>query len=123
MIFNLPHRTRLKLAGHVKSKQIKAILQMPEPNLQPFLERQINDLQKKGASLSTALAYQSIAPLMLENRQILEFLEIPENFDLQPALPDIKTTDEALLLGQKEYQLLPPEVEQLEQLLNRLVTG
>ena len=123
MIFNLPHKNRLQLASHVQSSQIKSILQMPEPRLQQFLNKQVSDLQKQKLSLPAALAYQSIAPLMLENKAILTFLEIPENSSLTPALPDIKTADEALLLAQKEHQLLPQDVSKLAPLLDKLATA
>ena len=123
MMFNLPHRHRLNLASHVQSKQIASILKMPEPQLQKFLSKQVSDLRKKQVSNRVALAYQSIAPLMLENKAILAFLEIPENSSLSPALPDIKTVDEAMLLAQKEYQLIPREISRLKPLLSRLASA
>lgn len=119
-MFNLPHKHRLQLAEFVQSQQIKSILQMPEPQLQKFLEKQVSDLQKKQLPSTAALAYQSIAPLLLENKAILTFLEIPENFQLNQALPDVSTPDEALLLAQKEYQLKPLEVSRLKPLLDKL---
>jgi len=116
-MMQLPHRVRLELSKLAKTESIKAMLAMPDDQLQPILDEQANKLK---VSDRVALAYQLVAPLMLENKAILTFLENPQNSHLSAALPDVATPDEALLLAQKEYRLSQEEVAELKPLLQRL---
>ena len=84
------------------------------------LAKAMDDLADKLRKLDqdnpVILAYQAVAPLLQENRAINDFTR--KNPQYRTALPEVLSTNEALLLAMKEYTLTDVQTRKLRALLN-----
>lgn len=72
-------------------------------------------LRDEGAPAEVALAYQQVAPLLMERRAIQTFLR--QNPRYREALPEILTVNEAILLMVREHNLTVSQTRILRKLL------
>lgn len=87
----------------------------------------LEEMNREGAALTATglpnpvvLAYQTVAPLLLETEAISRYIAATGRWDLRNALTEVNTIGEALMVAGADIQpdsLTPPEEEQLRQLL------
>jgi hypothetical protein len=70
-----------------------------------------------GADNKTVLAYRLVAPLLIENEAISSFVVEDNRLDLRPAMPELTSVNEAVILASQEYRLMPSQQKKLTQLL------
>lgn len=87
-----------------------------------LLDEQDRLLRRAGCGPRVSLAYQLVAPLLLENEAISKFVVDHEAPGLRAALPELLSVEEALNLACQEYRLSALEQRQLKVLLERLPT-
>lgn len=121
-MMNLPYRYRAELSELTKDPIVTAMLKMDEATLDESLEIQGDRLEKSGASDRVSLAYQMVAPLLVENQAILTYTARPERSELKSVLVDVATPEEALNLAQREYRLDQKEIEELLPMLVEAVS-
>ena len=73
--------------------------------------------EKLGADNRTVLAYTLVAPLLLENEAISEYIVVEDRLDLRAAMPELISVNEAVILASMEYRLNPSQQAKLQQLL------
>lgn len=121
-MMNLPQRFRAELAELTQNKTVTAMLKMDDETLEQSLEIQGDRLEKSGTSSQVSLAYQTVAPLLVENQAILTYTARPERSDLKAVLVDVATPEEALNLAQREYRLDQKEIAELLPMLKEAVS-
>ena len=123
-MFQLPLKYRKELAElpEIKSPKIRKLLRMSDEALDETLAVSTKKLKEAGHSDRVVRAYQTVAPLMLENKAILKFLRIPGNWDLSSVLKDVATPQEAANLAVLEYRLSIKEVDELLPMLEEDLT-
>ena len=119
----LPQAVWNKIADQPEMKQeaFKALFKMTPESLDLALDEQAERLTKAGYEDKVILAYQAVAPLLLENRAISAYSLKTDNLALRQALPEITTVAEAVLIAQKEYRLTVKQNQSLQQLLSKTV--
>ena len=117
-MFQLPERMRRELATLVKDPQIKALLMLPEQELQQALDAMAQKLRTRGLEWPVIAAYQALAPLLWENVAVLAYRAQTGASGTAAALPDLGTVDEALNVALVDYRLNPQQQRQLRKLLS-----
>lgn len=120
-MFQIPTQiwNRIAIEAKVKSQKMENLMKMNQEDLTVALENQAKHLEKHGYSSMVITAYQVIAPLLIENEAIQNWIADKELLDLRQALPDVANVDEAVALMVKEYRLDRGKAESLTELLNR----
>ena len=73
-----------------------------------------------GHDPGVAVAFQMLAPRMLEASAISRYAQIGDRHELRGALPEILEVEEGLDLAEREYRLDDQQIEELRTLLERL---
>jgi hypothetical protein len=102
---------------------LKTLFSLTPEELDEYEEDQAMKLEQEGWPNKVILAYQRMAPLLLEWKAIQTFVYKPENFHLRGALPEILSVDEAVLVADKDYWLTGQEAGQLKKLLQETIAG
>lgn len=79
------------------------------------------ELDAQGVDPSVVVAYQTMAPLLAENRAITAYIKQTGDSSLMSALPEILSVDEALLYAVPEWSLNREQLEALRVLLGNLL--
>jgi hypothetical protein len=116
-MFNLPLIMREDLAALVKDPQIKALLLLPDQELQEELDRMGQQLRARGVPVGVVVAYQALAPLLWEADAVRAYHLQKGSSEIMMALPEVASVQEALELAQVDYRLTVPEERRLRRLL------
>jgi hypothetical protein len=98
----------------------RKLFAMSQQELNEQDQAQYKSLVQAGIDRAVAIAYQAIAPLLAENEAISRYIEETGSLELRSCLPEVTTTEEALILATEEYLLDPTQQAQLRGLLEGL---
>ena len=92
------------------------------------LPAQLNQLvdqpaEAMGADNKTVLSYRLVAPLLIENQAISNFVLETQSPNLRASLPEINSVNEAVMLASTEYRLNPSQQAKLTHLLTQALQG
>jgi len=79
-------------------------------------------IEAQGADNRTVLAYRLVAPLLLENVAISDYLGMTNQLNLRASMPELTSVNEAVILASKEYRLTASQQAKLTQLLQQAYT-
>ena len=79
-------------------------------------------IEAQGADNRTVLAYRLVAPLLLENVAISDYLGMTNQLSLRASMPELTSVNEAVILASKEYRLTASQQAKLTQLLQQAYT-
>lgn len=75
--------------------------------------------ESMGADNRTVLAYRLVAPLLIENQAISQFILESQSPSLRASLPEVNSVNEAVILASKEYRLTASQQAMLTRLLTK----
>ena len=113
-IWNEIARTRLKTAW------ARALFAMSQDEMTLELEALGDYLEQAGAPNKVILAYQQMAPLLVENEAISRYIIETANLNLRLGLPEVLTVDEALHYSILEWNLDQSQVKICANLLRNI---
>ena len=122
-MFSLPLRIREEIAELVKDAQIKALLMLPEQELQEELDRMGRQLRAQAVTVNVVTAYQALAPLLWEAEAVRAYRARTGSSEIAQALPELASVQEAMESAQVDYRLTPPEQRRLHKLLSDRPSG
>lgn len=118
---NVPAEILNKIAElPMHSRAVKTLFRMDDAQKAASLDDQYRKLVASGVETTVALAYQTVAPLWLENVAISRHIVRTGKSDLRYLLPEVTSLAEALDLAEREWMLDPAQLLQLRRLLNAL---
>ena len=79
-------------------------------------------IEAQGADNRTVLAYRLVAPLLLENVAISDYLGMTNQLSLRASMPELTSVNEAVILASNEYRLTASQQAKLTQLLQQAYT-
>lgn len=104
----------------LKTQWAENLFKLDQDELLEALESQADALEADGVPDPVILAYQKIAPVLVEQEAITAFIEQTGNMELRASLPDVTTPDEAAMVMTEEHRLAPEHAGQLLDMLERL---
>lgn len=102
----------------IQTATYKHLFSLSEDEIDLKLDKQGDELINQSIENKTVLAYQLVAPLLIEREAIQQWAAENDKLELFPELLNIK---EALELADNEYQLTSSQTEALKKLLNNLI--
>jgi len=106
----------------LKTEWAKVLFAMNSEEMLEALDAQANALETRGIPNAVILAYQQMAPLLVENDAISRYIVATENLSLRAAMPEVATVDEAVYLAAAERSLNQEQARILASLLEALVS-
>ena len=85
-----------------------------------FLSSEANEMKKKGLDPACVLAYQTYAPLLVENEAISKYVVASGQLHLRGCLPEVTSIKEAISLAATDYLLTRPQISQLRKMMTPL---
>lgn len=107
----------IQASGRMQNPQLSKMFSMSDEQLAEKHDSLTLDLMKQGMDRPTALAYLDVMPLLVERKAIAQYLASSNRPDLQGALPNLETPDEAATVGTKNRNLNPEQSESLRRAL------
>ena len=99
------------------------LFRMTDEQLPAGLDKLVDQpLEAQGADNRTVLAYRLVAPLLIENVAISDYIEMTGNLSLRASLPELISVNEAVILASMEYRLTPSQQAKLTVLLKAAYT-
>lgn len=111
---------QIQATGRMQNPELSNLFSMSDHQLATEHDRLLKDLMSKGLDRSTALAYLDVMPLMVERRAIALYLAQTDQVELQSALPNLETPQEAAIMGTRNRNLNPTQSANLLRLLERV---
>ena len=100
------------------------LFRMTQQELPAGLEKLVDGpLEAQGADNKTVLAYRLVAPLLMENEAISDYLLLANSPSLRASLPELTSVNQAVILASQEYRLNPSQQAKLTQLLTSALQG
>lgn len=112
---------RIAAQGKLKSRWAKKLFSMSRDEMTKEQDQQARLLEKRGYPAKVILAYQQMAPLLVEHQAISQYIETTENTALRRGMPEVMSVGEALTYSAKEWGLTQPELVRLSGLLRKLL--
>lgn len=109
------HWNEIAQMGKVKREPWASLFRLTEQEIGPALEA-----MESGLGISdtqTILGYRLVAPLLLENEAISDYIEATGQLELRSSMPEILDLTEAVKLASMEYHLSDSQQATLRQLL------
>lgn len=103
----------------LKYPSMGRLFSMNQTALTDALEAQATALRRQGVANKVVLAYQTVAPLLMENEAISRYIRKTDSLTMRAALPEVTTIPEALQLAEAEHELTPKQIKALRKLLQR----
>ena len=101
----------------LKHQAMQTYFLMDPEELMAALDREDAELEAQGADPATIRAYHLTAPLLLENEAISRYIQQSNQHFLRNSLPELVTTNEAIMLAIAEYSLTSSQTKMLRTLL------
>jgi hypothetical protein len=99
------------------------LFRMTQQELPAGLDKLVDQpLEAQGADNRTILAYRLVAPLLIENEAISDYILLANSPSLRASLPEVISVNEAVILASQEYRLTTPQQAKLTQLLKAAYT-
>jgi hypothetical protein len=105
---------------HIRNCIFKYIFELSDEYLIMFIDSIYAELMKNGYPHKAISSFIDVAPLFFERRAITQYINFNKEmyFELRNVLPEILSTDEAVLLMERERMLNDFEKNELTKMLN-----